>query len=159
MTTEELNGLLGSMRCDFNTLAKITDNLSALHEKGMEKLRAAESAENDDDAAERLEEAVICMREASHQCDRISVDYWKGVLGQKKSTLTQLFDTLALVNDAALRMRDIDIKKGQELPNVVYWHMRQAKSHLEIVQSHLTILVRDYRKEDYRKERHGADTK
>lgn len=157
MTTEELNGLLGSMRCDFNTLAKITDNLSALHEKGMEKLRAAESAENDDDAAERLEEAVICMREVIHQCDRISVDYWKGVLGQKKSTLTQLFDTLALVNDAAWSVRDI--KDGQELPNVVYWHMRQAKSHLEIVQSHLTILVRDYRKEDWRKERHGAGTK
>ena len=157
MTTKELNRLLGSMRCDFNTLAKITGNLSALHEKGMEKLRAAESAENDNDAAERLEEAVICMREASHQCERISIDYWKGVFGQKKSTLTQLFDTLALVNDAALRMRDI--KDGQELPNVVYWHMRQAKSHLEIVQSHLTILVRDYRREDCRKGRHGADTK
>lgn len=157
MTTKELNGLLGSMRCDLNTLAEITGNLSALHEKGMEKLKAAESAEKDDDAAERLEEAVICMREASHQCDRISVDYWKGVLGQKKSTLTQLFDTLALVNDAALRMRDI--KVGQELPNVVYWHMRQAKSHLEIVQSHLTILVRDSRKEDCRKERHGTGAK
>lgn len=157
MTTKELNGLLGSMRCDLNTLANITGKLSALHEKGMEKLKAAESAENDDDAAERLEEAVICMREASHQCERISIDYWKGVFGQKKSTLTQLFDTLALVNDAALRMRDI--KESQEFPNVVYWHMRQAKSHLEIVQSHLTILVRDYHKEDCRKERHGADTK
>lgn len=157
MTTKELNGLLGSMRCDFNTLAKITDNLSALHEKGMEKLRAAESAENDDDAAERLEEAVICMREASHQCDRISIDYWKGVLGQKKSTLTQLFDTLALVNDAALRMRDI--KEDQEFLDDVYWHMLQAKTYLAVVQSHLTTVVQDYNKEDYRKERHGADTK
>lgn len=157
MTTKELNGLLGSMRCDFNKLAKITDNLNALHEKGMEKLRAAESAENDDDAAERLEEAVICMREASHQCERISIDYWKGVFGQKKSTLTQLFDTLALVNDAALRMHDI--KEGQEFLDDVYWHMLKAKTYLAVVQSHLTTAVQDYNKENYRKERDGTGTK
>ena len=150
MTTKELNGLLGSMRCDLNTLANITGKLSALHEKGMEKLKAAESAENDDDAAERLEEAVICMREASHQCERISIDYWKGVLKQKKSTLTQLFDTLALVNDAALRMRDV--KEGQEFLDDVYWHMLQAKTYLAVVQSHLTTVVQNYNKEDYRKE-------
>lgn len=157
MTTKELNRLLGSMRCDLNTLAKITGNLSALHEKGMEKLRAAESAENDNDAAERLEEAVICMREASHQCERISIDYWKGVFGQKKSTLTQLFDTLALVNDAALRMHDI--KEGQEFLDDVYWHMLKAKTYLAVVQSHLTTAVQDYNKENYRKERDGTGTK
>ena len=157
MTTKELNGLLGSMRCDLNTLAEITGNLSSLHEKGMEKLRAAESAENDNDAAERLEEAVICMREASHQCERISIDYWKGVLGQKKSTLTQLFDTLALVNDAALRMHDI--KEGQEFLDDVYWHMLQAKTYLAVVQSHLTTAVQDYNKENYRKERDGTGAK
>lgn len=157
MTTKELNGLLGSMRCDLNTLAEITGNLSALHEKGMEKLKAAESAEKDDDAAERLEEAVICMREASHQCERISIDYWKGVFGQKKSTLTQLFDTLALVNDAALRMRDI--KEDQEFLDDVYWHMLKAKTYLAVVQSHLTTAVQDYNKENYRKERDGTGTK
>lgn len=123
----------------------------------MEKLRAAESAENDDDAAERLEEAVICMREASHQCERISIDYWKGVLGRKKSTLTQLFDTLALVNDAALRMHDI--KEGQEFLDDVYWHMLKAKTYLAVVQSHLTTAVQDYNKENYRKERDGTGAK
>ena len=157
MTTKELNGLLGSMRCDLNTLANITGNLSGLYEKGMEKLKAAESAENVDDAAERLEEAVICMREASHQCERISIDYWKDVLKQKKSTLTQLFDTLALINDAALRIRDI--KEGQEFLDDVYWHMLKAKTYLAVVQSHLTTAVQDYNKENYRKERDGTGAK
>ena len=78
-------------------------------------------------------------------------------MGQKKSTLTQLFDTLALVNDAALRIRDI--KEGQEFLDDVYWHMQQAKTYLAVVQSHLTTAVQNYNKEDYRKERHGADTK